>query len=751
MILDGKDFSKIVYDRNGNVLRITLSEDEKYRIYTHINSAGLLIKETILLKEDKYFYYHPGVNPISIFRAIYQTYIVKQGKIGGSTITMQLARLIYDLKTKTILGKLKQILSSLYLELYFSKNDILEAYINIVPCGGNVEGFTAGALIYFEKDLIDITLQEALFLSVLPQNPSSYRPKSRLIQGNLIKAQERLYQLWCKDHPDMDNNDSKISMPLNVQYSIPFYAPHYSTSLIEKYKNTRKIYGTIDLQLQNTVKRLTERYIQRKKSLGAKNAAVLLVNADNMQILASLGSGDFFNDEIYGQVNGTKARRSPGSTLKPFVYALAMEQGLIHPMTMLKDAPTSFSEYAPDNYDQDFKGPIKAWKALVTSRNVPAVSLASRIVEPDLYDFLQETGVGDLKDKDHYGLSIVLGSTELTMEEIVALYGILMNDGSYQKIVDSFEHKNNNFTQSKKLLSDEVCFIMKSILRENPRPSTIQTPSLKDTDTPVAYKTGTSIGFKDCWSIGLFDNYIIAVWLGNFNGYGNPMFNGRYLATPLMFDIINSVVLENGSYGSNDEMTFRPEKIIVTNMCSVSGQIAHPFCSNQVSTLYIPGKSPITKCEICREIYVDTITGYRSFSDKSENIKKQVYEFWPTDLLTLFRKAGIPRKVPPPFDPKENFNLLSTTGISPQIVSPLTDTEYMLDNNEMDFNNLPLKAIVDADVREVYWFIDEKYIGKTHPNQTQYWPLSQGIFQVGVVDDHGRSDTREVSVGVVVN
>ncbi|MEN8192550.1 MAG: penicillin-binding protein 1C [Bacteroidota bacterium] len=750
-ILNEKGFSQIVSDRNGEVLRITLSEDEKYRIYTHLNSAGSLIKETILLKEDKYFYYHPGVNPISLFNAFYQTYIHGQRKIGGSTITMQLARLLYNLKTKTIWGKTKQIFYALYFELYYSKNDILEAYLNIAPCGGNIEGFAAASQIFFSKNLIDLTLHEALFLSVLPQNPSSYHPKAQTVNNNLVDARKRLYKLWIKEHSEHINNSVHIDMPINVQYHVPFNAPHYSVSLLEKYKDEQKIHGTLDLKLQNIISSLTKRYIQRKTILGVKNAAVLLVDSDNMQILASLGSADFYNDEIEGQVNGTKARRSPGSTLKPFVYALAMEQGLIHPMTMLKDAPTSFSEYSPDNYERDFKGPMKAWKALVTSRNIPAVSLASRLKERDLYDFLYKTGAGDLKSKIHYGLSIVLGSAEFSMEELVEFYGILANNGSYRKIIDSFDAESKLLDKQKELLSEEVCFLIKRILRKNPKPSALQVPVNNYEKKPVAYKTGTSIGFKDSWSIGIFDHYILAVWLGNFNGYGNPSFNGRYLATPLMFEIIDSILPEIGSPEEYDELENLLPTIVRTDICDVSGQIAHPHCSRKVPTLYIPGKSPITKCEICREIYVDSRTGYRTFKKKGKHIKKEVYEFWPTDLLLLFRRAGIPRKVPPPFDPKENFEMISATGTSPEIVSPLKDTKYMLQQGEDTFNNLPLKGIFDADVKEVYWFVDEKYIGKANPNLTQYWSLKPGVFQIGVVDDHGRSDSRRINIGIASN
>ncbi|OGB99942.1 penicillin-binding protein 1C [candidate division KSB1 bacterium RBG_16_48_16] len=740
-IVESLDFSQIVYDRNGTVLRIALADDEKYRIHTHVD-ANPLLKEAILLKEDRYFYYHPGVNPVSLLRAFYQTFL-RDRKIGGSTITMQVARLRYNLNTRTIPGKIKQILYALFMELSHSKNEILEAYLNIAPCGGNIEGFAPASLIYFGKDITDLTLQEILFLSVLPQNPSAFHAKTPSVENGLAEARQCLFKVWRERHGD--STAAPFDMPLNIGYDVPFHAPHYTTALLQKYDREQKIYGTIDLQLQETVTRLTSRYIQRQKHLGVYNAAVLLVDADNMHVLASLGSADFFDDEIQGQVNGVRSRRSPGSTLKPFIYALAMEQGLIHPMTMLKDAPTSFSEYSPDNYEGDFKGPVKAWEALVTSRNVPAVALASQIKEPDLYDFLYKAGVGNLQDKAHYGLSIVLGSAELSMVELVALYGILANDGVYRELADSYESEEDRAVRPRRLLSKEVCYLVKDILRKNPRPSSGNAAMLQEVDLPVAYKTGTSIGFKDCWAIGLFGHYILAVWLGNFDGYGNPVFNGRSLAAPLMFEIIDSIAPH---IEKSTKISLPPERITRIDVCAVSGQIAHPHCLRQIPTLYIAGKSPIAKCRICREIYVDTRTGYRTFRTDGPSIKKQVVEFWPTDLLALFKKAGIPRQVPPPFDPRESLAMLSTTGIPPEILSPLKDTEYILSRSDAAFNDLPLLAHADADVQEVYWFVDEKYIGKAHPDETRYWSLAPGVFKIGVIDDHGRSDYREIRISV---
>ena len=746
-ILDEFDFSQVVYDRHGQIMRISLSDDDKYRVYSHINSVSPVLIDALLLKEDRYFYYHPGVNPAALGRAFFQTFIQGGKRIGGSTLSMQLVRLIHRFETRSIWGKVKQILLALYYELYYEKNEILEAYINIAPCGGNIEGFAASAMICLDKHLIDLTLQESLFLCVLPQNPSAYRPRSKLPQKPLLEAYERIASFWRVEHPEQIGDSSLFNMPLNYQYRVPFLAPHYTTRLMNKYPDEVAIYGTLDMKIQRSVERISERYIQRQRVLGVNNAAVMLVDANSMEILSTMGSIDFFNSEIEGQVNGTTSRRSPGSTLKPFIYALAMEQGLIHPGTMLKDAPLSFSEYSPDNYERDFKGPIKAWEALINSRNIPAVALAEKLDNPDLHDLIAGLNMGNLKSKDHYGLSIVLGSAELSMFELVELYGLLSNNGQYQRLVEAFEPNRATDPVMPSTLSEEVCYITRTILEKNPRPNKSNWSLPISNQLPVAYKTGTSIGFKDCWSIGLFDHYIVAVWLGNFSGYGNPSFNGRKMATPLMFEIIDSVspelVEEQG-----DAHSELPMGVIHQEICSLSGQLAHPHCKQKMNTLYIPGKSPIKSCDICREIYINVKTGYRTFIQSGADIKKEVFEFWPTDLLYLFRQAGIPRVVPPPFDPQESIERMSAIGNPPQIQSPLQGTEYMITSGDVLFNSLPLRVTTDADVKEVYWFVDDIYIGKSDPQLTQHWSLKPGVFQVSAIDDHGRGDTRKIRISL---
>ncbi|MBF0432497.1 MAG: penicillin-binding protein 1C [Fibrobacteria bacterium] len=742
-LLEQVSFSRVIKDRHGEVLRMILSKDDKYRVYTSLQSFHPLLKEAVLMKEDRHFYRHPGFNPISLIRAFYASYIQGGKKIGGSTINMQLARLYYHLNTRTVFGKLKQIFLGCYMELYFDKDDIFEAYLNLVPCGGNIEGFGSAALIYFEKDTRELTLQEILFLALLPQNPCLHKPGSHQVHPELIKGSRRLLSFWKSYNHSPSLKEVDLDMKLIIGCFKPFKAPHYAQMLLNEFPGQTNITGTLDMHLQRLITRLTKRYVNRKKSTGVYNAAVLLADSERGQVLSVLGSVDFFNTKIEGQVNGAMAQRSPGSTLKPFIYALAMEQGLIHPKTMLQDAPTSFSEYSPDNYQSDFEGPIKAWKALITSRNIPAVYLASKLKDPDLYDFLLGTGA-KLKHREHYGLSLVLGGAEFSMYQLAAMYGILANKGIYKPLDNIISPPDTLWRPSYQALSEEVSYLTRKILEKNPRPHSNLHSSAHEHESSVAFKTGTSIGFKDCWSVGLFEKYICVVWLGNFNGYGNPEFVGRQLASPLMFEIIDAIRAEK----RNDVFVESiPEGISQIKVCQVSGQIAKKYCKKKVVTRFIPGTSPITECTICRKIYIQVNTGLRTLKQEGPGIKSEVYEFWPSNLLKLFHQAGIPRRTPPPFDPREKINLLQLSGMTPEIVSPQKNMEYILRQGDKVFNDLPLRANTDADVKEIYWFLGNRFIGKAEPDEKVYWPLTPGTFQITVVDDHGRSDTRSLKIG----
>ncbi len=740
-ILHETGFSVVFLDREETALRIFLTEDEKYRMYRSLEEFPPGFIEAVLIHEDRYFYRHIGFNPVSLVRAAYDTYIKRKRRVGASTITMQLARMLDGLYTKNIFGKIVQIFSAIYLEMLYTKQEILEAYLNLVPCGKNIEGFPAAALFYFNKDIRDLTLSEQLLLAVIPQDPNARSPKDIYLPRELLDSRAVLFKSWIENHPEDAWLETEINMPVATINKYPFDSPHLTEYLVSRTDTAREaVITTIDSNIQERAEMHLDKYLHTKKSFGVRNGSIMILDYTTMEVLAVVGSADYFDAEIEGQVNGTAAKRSPGSTLKPFIYGLALDQGLITPQTMLKDAPTSFSEYTPDNYGNDFKGAVPAWRALTDSRNIPAIRLAQEISGPDLYQFLADYGVSGLKEREHYGLSIVLGSAELTMEELVSLYAMLAN-GGVKKDLKYTKSEDSDFKPSRRFLSEAASFIVLDMLEQNPSPFEFR--PMESKDISVAYKTGTSIGFKDAWSIAVVDRYVICVWIGNFDGLGNNAFLGREMAVPLLFLLIDDILSQQGTYLSRREP---PETVKKVALCDTSGLLPNDHCPETMESWYIPGVSPIEKCDIHRQIYIDTRTGYRTDDKTGPFVKAAVREFWPSDLLELFSKAGLPRIVPPPYPPDEFIQRNMNEGFPPEIISPLEKTEYFLCRTNPERNRIVLQAASDADAKELFWFADNIFIGRSEPNESLVWTPQPGAYEISVLDSTGRSDTIEINV-----
>lgn len=750
-ILDGIEFSRTYLDKNNELLQVFLTKDEKYRIYKPVYQYPDEFLELLLLQEDKYFYTHKGINVGSIFRAFWETYVKKSRRIGASTITMQVAKLKYKLYTKNISGKINQILKALYLEMCYSKEEILNAYLNLAPCGGNIEGFESASRYYFSKTINQLNLSENTMLCVLPQNPIKRAPTESRTPSELIQARKVLFSKWVLNHPEDSDYEVFMDMQMSVECRFPDEARHFTEMLNgrmqesnseKKSKIIKPVKTTIDVNLQRKCEDLLKSYIKQNEAFGVKNGAILLVDWTNMNVEVNIGSADYYNEDINGFVNATTSKRSPGSALKPFIYALALEQGKIHYRTMLKDTPQNFSEYSPDNYGSIFKGPVQAWFALSDSRNIPAIYLNRQIRDRNLYDFLVESGVSDMKPTGHYGLSIVLGTCEVTMLEIAKMYGTLKNKGIQYDL---------NFTpfignrEGKRLLTEESSFIVLKMLEENAPPYRNVPKEVEN--IPIPYKTGTSIGFKDAWSVGFFDRYMIVVWIGNFNGQGNNSFIGRKMAAPLLFDIAYSILCDIPQKDLLPQKP-HPEGCTQISVCSVSGAIPNEDCPETELSWFIPGVSPIEKCRIHRKINIDTRTGYRTDETEEENqyVKSVVREFWPSDLQSLFEQAGLPRILPPEYPPEQVKLDYSNKGYPPEIVSPLAHTKYVFRGNDTSRNKIILSATADADTTELMWFYDSKFIGRSKPNEIIEWDVSTGEYELMVTDQKGRADSIHVSV-----
>lgn len=746
----GLPLSSAYYDRDGHLLRLTLANDDRYRLWTPLEQISPLVIEGVQLHEDRWFNYHPGFNPISLTRGLWVSYIRGGQRQGGSTITMQLARMHWRLNTRSPSGKFVQILRAIQLELSYSKHDILEAYLNYAPYGRNIESIGAASLIYFDKVPLQLTLPEALTLSVLPQSPS-YRLNNQagIIGTSLTTARNQLYQRWVEQYPQDSQQSALFELPLSVRQpeAMPFIAPHFIEQLMRQRKRLAlpagQVNTTLDVNLQRLVQAQIDAFILRNRQRGIVNASAMLVDTRDMSVVALVGAADYFNRDIHGQVNGTLAKRSPGSTLKPFIYGLAIDQGLLHPMTILKDVPSAFGSYSPENFDRRFIGPITATQALILSRNVPAVELTSRLRQPTLYQFLRSAGVASMASEKHYGLALALGGGEITMQELARLYALLANGGVLPGLRMQLADPQ---VMGERLLSEEASFMTMDMLRQHSRPGDVL--AQRSNGLPVYWKTGTSWGFRDAWSAGIVGPYVLVVWLGNFDSRGNAAFIGADSAAPLFFNLIDSLQAE---YPDLREPTRPvPQDLTQVEVCLSSGNLSTAWCQRKGKTWFIPGKSPIRVDNVYRPVMIDTATGQVACPPYiGKQVSAEVYEFWPTDIAAIFAQAGLPKRKPPDTSHCQQQGML-TLGQAPKITSPLRNTTYTLRRHKQNSERIVFAATADTDANALYWFVDDIYLGQAKGGESLSWtPSRSANYRVRVVDDRGRADSQQLRVKII--
>jgi penicillin-binding protein 1C len=778
--------STAVYGDRGRLLRLTLASDDRYRQWVRLEQMPPALVQGVMLHEDAWFRWHPGFNPFSLARGAWVTYVRGGNRQGGSTLTMQLARLVYKLNTRTPGGKLRQVLRAIELELCYSKDAILEAYLNYAPYGRNIEGAGAASLVYFDKPVRELTLPEALTLAVIPQDPSRRGRETEKnvshsrergnpafleeekseeldshLRGNdeqkafdqgvlnrrLAEARARLFRRWLAKHPEDKTAAPLMQLPLHLRSpeNLPFAAPHFVEEVLADARlagtTAPVIDTTLDLDLQRMIERQVKNHVEHLADRGVRNAVALLVDTRDMGIKALVGSADYFDSAISGQVNGALAKRSPGSALKPFIYALGFDQGVLHPQTVLRDVPTAFGPFTPENFDGRFLGPVTATEALVRSRNIPAVYIASKLKNPDFYQFLKDAGISRMANADFYGLALVLGGGEVTMEELARLYAMLANRGTLAPLRHRVDEPK---AQGVRMLSEEASFMVLDMLRQNPRPD--DTLVSQPGGLPVYWKTGTSWGFRDAWTAGIVGPYVLVVWVGNFDGSGNPAFVGVEAAAPLFFHIVDALRARDAQM--REPAHAMPKNLKRVEICLASGDLPNAWCPERGMTWFIPGKSPIRVSTVHRPVVIDTATGQAACPPYDPaKTHTEVFEFWPTDLATVFRQAGIPRRKPPVIP---DCSAAADDGQSPQITSPIRGATYTRRASHEGEERIAFNATADASAREIYWFVDDDFIGSAKPGEPLFWlPAAAGEYTLRAVDDRGRADSRRLRVDVV--
>ncbi len=728
-------YSQVVTASDGSVLHAFLSSDQKWRLKTELQEITPMLKKAIISKEDKFFYYHPGVNPVSIVRAVYNNMMHGKKTSGASTITMQVARLIAP-KERTYLNKLTEVFRAFQLEWYYSKDELLQLYLNLVPYGSNIEGVKSAALIYFQQPPGYLSLAQTVTLTIIPNRPSTLvigKDNERITEERNKWLQRFASQ---KVFPQQDIDDA-MQEPLTAsRHNVPRLAPHLSLRLVKSHRGEPVIHSTIDKAMQEKAENLAYNYIRRIHFTGITNCAVLVINNHNNAVKAYVGSADFYNISDHGQVDGVRATRSPGSALKPFVYALGFDRGLITPKSVLTDVPVNFMGYMPQNYDKKFHGSITVQTALSQSLNVPAVKLLHQLGKQDFVSILKRAGFTQVAaDENKLGLSVILGGCGVKLEELTNLYACLANEGNYRKLQWT---KQDTFNQSFSLLSAGAAFMTTEILTQHLRPDLPNNYESSMRLPKVAWKTGTSYGRRDAWSIGYNKEYTIGVWVGNFSGTGVPELTGADIATPLLFDLFNTI-----AYNSSNEWFRQPAGLDFRYVCSVTGMLPNDFCTDQVMDYFIPGLSAAQVCHHLKEVFVaaDESIAYCRNCLPQQGYRKKWYPDLAPEMVSYYEFQQIPYEKVPPHNPACTRIYVEN---APVITAPVDGMEYLLEKEEGQ--QLMLSCNADNEVKTVYWCINNRFLKKAGVHEKIFFTPEAGAIKISCTDDKGRNHDITIEV-----
>jgi len=518
------EVSPTVLDRDGKLLRAYLTSEGRWRLPATRRDVDPRFLEALLAYEDKRYFAHHGVDPLAMLRAAYQ--LGSQGRIvsGGSTISMQVARLLEPRRERSIYAKLRQMTRALQLEWTLSKDEILRLYLTLAPYGGNLEGIRAASLAYFGKEPRRLTLGEAALLVALPQSPEYRRPDRH--PENARRARDRVLDRIAGKglFSTKEIAKAKTEPVPDARKPMPLIAPHAADEA-KAASADKIIHLTIDARLQ---KRLEQLARERAHGLGEEmSAAIVVVDNATGEILARVASPDYFDVRRAGQVDLTRAVRSPGSALKPFIYGIGFEDGLIHPETLIEDRPIRYGDYAPENFDQTFQGTVTIRRALQMSLNVPAVAVLDDVGPSRLLARLSEAGASlVLPKRESPGLALGLGGIGVRLIDLAALYSGLARQGTVEPLT---ERLGDAPRPAKRLLEPVAAWYVGNVLRG-------AAPPENALGGRIAFKTGTSYGYRDAWAIGFDGEHTIGVWVGRPDGAPVAGLVGRSAAAPILFD-----------------------------------------------------------------------------------------------------------------------------------------------------------------------------------------------------------------------
>jgi len=743
------DYSTVVLDRNGRLLGAKLSNDEQWRFLSS-DSVPSRFQTAIVAFEDRFFYFHPGINVFSIASALIDNIKSNKIKRGGSTISMQVIRLSRKGKARTISQKIIESFLTIGLEVKYSKDEILNIYSSNAPFGGNIVGINAASWHYFGHPDHELSWAEAATLAVLPNSPSMIRLDRN--RGKLLaKRNKLLLKLLSLNHIDSIQYELAIleEIPKKIK-STPNIAPHL-VEYFYRYNQGEIINTTIDYNLQLRVTQITDFYTENLLQNGINNAAVLVTDPNNKEVLVYIGNlSSSTKINIVGKYNDmVRTSRSSGSILKPFLYAAMNAEGTILPNSLVRDIPSYFNDYHPENYTNDFQGVIPASKALSQSLNIPAVYMLQEYGTPKFLRLLHKLGFSSFKNSSsYYGLSLILGGGEVSLFELVNAYTgmahtLISYDNNYTEYpIDAYSslklqqtlqsNKSGNILTLNKPLSAASIWLTYKALKKVSRPESEMGWENYSSSTNIAWKTGTSHGFKDAWAVGTTANYVVGVWVGNANGEGRTGLTGTRVSAPIMFDVFNIL--------KNEDVFYPPYyELVEVAVCSKSGNIASQYCSKTESVLVTIKGVESKVCTYHKRIFTNEDMSLR-LSQKCVSISKLHPVSWfvlPPVQEFYYKKKHPSYKVLPPFAIGCGSNSDSD---EIDFIYPINNsTIYVATDESQKKKKIIFKVSHHISNITLFWHLDNKLIGTTQSIYELPYVPKMGIHTLTVVDENGES------------
>jgi penicillin-binding protein 1C len=675
------DISRVINDRYGNMLNVHLSNEDEWCIPVSLDRMGLWTARVVVALEDGRFFKHSGVDLIAIGRALASN--LTSGRIisGASTITSQIIRISHP-RQRTILTKSFEFISALKLERIMTKDEILELYLNRAPFGGNIRGVEAAARVYFNKNASSLSLAESTLLIALLKSPSRLRP-DRFPERAKTERNRKLDYLLSKNiiSPEMQRV-AVLEDVRKARYPIARRASMASAQVIREAKGVQLIHSTIDSNFQLAL----ERNIYNALTSYANKitaAGIILDNASG-EVLAYVGNARHGASIPGSQVDCGNSPRSPGSTLKPFAYAIAFEKGLLTPSSLLADTPISFRGSPPRNFNRSYRGPVSARVALASSLNVPAVRILRTLGYPQTLSRLKQLGFSGINENSfHYADSLILGGCEVTLIELANAYRTLANLGKYSEL----SWLANQHKEHIRIYSAESAYITGDILYDERRLTPLYREIFKKENHHIAFKTGTSHGLWDAWSVGFSKKYTVCIWLGVPSGEGNASLVGMIAAAPIMLGLfreLDSETIESGEL---------PNDVYKREVCALSGAVPNKYCPTKTEDLYI---RDVSKTELCKLHSIESLNGIIS---------------WPKDLELWMRFHDV------------------ASGLNPKvkILRPVHGSKIILHDDSAQRINFEAEG-----AREYFWYLDGKYLG-TDTGRGIFASIKEGEHRITVL------------------